>query len=262
MTSVSDFDEVAVDFDRHRALPADVVLAVRSTLIESIRPRSGARLLDLGAGTGRFGHVFVAAGDDYVAVDRSIGMLRRFQARLHSDQANAKLVQADGQALPFRDASFDAVLLIHAFGSQPGWRRVLAEALRVLRATGSIVIGRTRRPADGVDARLKQCLQQLLDDAGAPHRGASAGDDAGRWLDNNTFCSGWQQVAAWQVQASPRTFIERQRSGARFHRLPAALKEQALQRLAIWAAATFDSIDGAWPEQHALELAFHQPTSG
>ena len=40
------------------------------------------RLLDLGAGTGRIGWPFVAAGDDYVGVDLSLGMLREFVRRM------------------------------------------------------------------------------------------------------------------------------------------------------------------------------------
>ena len=45
-----------------------------------------ARLLDLGAGTGRIGRPFVAAGDDYVGVDLSLGMLREFARRAGARQ--------------------------------------------------------------------------------------------------------------------------------------------------------------------------------
>src|SRR5436305_509129 len=81
------------------------------------------RLLDLGAGSGRIGAPFVAAGDDYVGVDLSAGMLREFAART---ERVARLVQADGARLPFGDAAFDAVLLIQVFGGLSGWREFIA----------------------------------------------------------------------------------------------------------------------------------------
>ena len=47
---------------------------------------------------GGIGWPFVAAGDDYVGVDLSLGMLRAFVARC---ERAPRLVQADGHRLPF-----------------------------------------------------------------------------------------------------------------------------------------------------------------
>jgi ubiquinone/menaquinone biosynthesis C-methylase UbiE len=105
----SPYDAAAPSFDRYRALPEGVPEAIRYAVLEVfdlMRPR----LLDLGAGTGRIGRAFVAAGDDYVGVDVSLGMLREFSAYLTQRRYAPALVQADGERLPFRDATFDAVL--------------------------------------------------------------------------------------------------------------------------------------------------------
>jgi ubiquinone/menaquinone biosynthesis C-methylase UbiE len=115
------FDAMARSFDRDRALPNGVAETVRTAIFGVLA--SGAsdgtcprpRVLDLGAGTGRIGWPFVAAGDDYVGVDRSYGMLRVFTGRCDHRHC-AALVNGDGCALPFADAAFDAVLLVQIFG--------------------------------------------------------------------------------------------------------------------------------------------------
>jgi ubiquinone/menaquinone biosynthesis C-methylase UbiE len=107
----STYDAAAPTFDRHRALSADAVRAIRAAVLAAIAAPH-PRLLDLGAGTGRIGWPFVAAGDDYVGVDLSFGMLRAFQERIGREQSHAlRLVQSDGQLLPFADAAFDVVLM-------------------------------------------------------------------------------------------------------------------------------------------------------
>jgi ubiquinone/menaquinone biosynthesis C-methylase UbiE len=51
----SDFDAVASNFERFRVLPSGVPEAIRSAIWTAVEIPSPARVLDLGAGTGRFG---------------------------------------------------------------------------------------------------------------------------------------------------------------------------------------------------------------
>ena len=136
----SAFDTTAPTFERHRALPDGVREAIRAAILDAIDVPF-PRLLDLGAGTGRIGAAFAAAGDDYVGVDLSFPMLCEFAQR-----GSARLVQADGARLPFADANFDAVMLIQVFGGMRRWREVLAEGRRVLRPAGALLVGRTVAP--------------------------------------------------------------------------------------------------------------------
>ena len=100
MALVSQYDAAAPSFDRHRALPDDAVDAIRAGVLTSLASAS-PRLLDLGAGTGRIGRPFIAAGDDYVGVDLSFGMLREFAPRAGPNKGcTPRLVQADGERLP------------------------------------------------------------------------------------------------------------------------------------------------------------------
>src|SRR6266851_3692697 len=90
--------------------------AIRAAVLDVLGGTSHPRVLDLGAGSGRIGRAFVAAGDDYVGVDLSLGMLRQFARRGDMNGRRPRLLQADGERLPFGDATFDAVLLIQVFG--------------------------------------------------------------------------------------------------------------------------------------------------
>src|SRR5215472_16635066 len=106
--SISPFDAAAPCFEHHRALPDSVAVTVRAAVLAAIGGGIPSSILDLGAGSGRFGWPFVAAGDDYLGLDLSTGMLRAFAAR-QTGNHKARLVQADDRQMPFADAVFDAV---------------------------------------------------------------------------------------------------------------------------------------------------------
>ena len=144
-------------------------------------------------------------------------------------------------------------MLIQVFGGMRGWRRLLVEARRVLRGAGVLVLGRTLAPPDGLDARMKAQLSLLLDEIGAPADRTNTRQDAQGWLEQQA--RGTRLVAAtWTARRTPRGFIERHRTGARFSALPATVKEEAMRRLAAWAATAFGSLDAASAEPHGFEL--------
>jgi SAM-dependent methyltransferase len=207
------FDAAAPTYDAFRGLPDHVVEAIRAAVLDAAGPRP--RLLDLGAGSGRVGRAFVGAGDDYVGVDLSLGMLCQFARRADTGGRRPRLAQADGERLPFPEAAFDAVLLVQVFGGLEDWRRFLGEARRVLRPSGPLILGRGVLPDDGVDARMKIRLDAIR---------------------------------------TPRRFIERHRLGARFSQLPEPVKDESMRRLAAWAEAEFGSLDAGSAERHEFEL--------
>jgi ubiquinone/menaquinone biosynthesis C-methylase UbiE len=249
------YDVTALGFDFHRALPSRVPEAIRTAILASISTSSPPRLLDLGAGTGRIGRSFVAADDDYVGIDLSLAMLREFNWRTHGRlDSSPCLVQADGEHLPFRDATFDAVMLVQIFGGLRGWRRVLAEARRVLRPAGTLVVGHTIHPVDGVDAQMKQRLALLLGEVGIQPERVNARNDALRLLESEAQANARLVAATWNAERTPRGFIDRHWTGAVFSILPETVKEEARYKLGAWAAANFGSLDAAFLEQHRFEL--------
>ena len=125
LRSPSVYDSVAPSFDHHRPLPEHVPPAIRAAILDALNTALRPRLLDVGGGTGRIGRAFVAANDDYVAVDLSLGMLDEFARWCDRAGYRPALLQADGQRLPFRDDAFDAALLIQVVGAAEGWRALV-----------------------------------------------------------------------------------------------------------------------------------------
>src|SRR5256885_11003388 len=112
---MSAYDLVAPNFDRYRAFPCGVGEAIRAAILRCASATARPRLLDLGAGSGRTGWPFVAAGDDYVGVDLSSGMLREFTRRAGGQGTAPHLVQADGRPPPVGDPWLDTWMLIQGF---------------------------------------------------------------------------------------------------------------------------------------------------
>jgi ubiquinone/menaquinone biosynthesis C-methylase UbiE len=252
----SPFDAMARSFERDRALPNGVAETVRTAILGAIAsgqnaaPRERPRLLDLGAGTGRIGWPFVAAGDDYIGVDLSHGMLRIFAGRC-GHRHRAALVQGDGCALPFADAVFDAVLPVQIFGGLQDWRRLVDEGRRVLRGGGALVLGRTVTPDEGVDARMRQHLLTLL---GTRHERQNTREDAERYLTSIASAASHLVAPVWRAERSPRAFLDRHATAAPFSQLPRAPRENALRALAAWAQAQFGGLDAMFPETHRFEM--------
>lgn len=254
---MSSFDAVAAQFDRHRALPAAAAEAVRDAALGAIAAGPRPRLLDLGAGSGRVGWPFVKAGDDYVGVDLSLGMLQAFKARDDIDAAPA-LAQADGEMLPFGDAAFDAVLLVQVFGGLKGWRRLLDEARRVLCPGATLLLGRTLTAPDGIDARMKSELAKLLDEGTSPGDKQNSREQAEHYLATIASTTSQIEAARWSTIRSPRGFIDRHTAGARFSRVPPGVRADALRKLSHWAVAQFGSLDKGFSETLRFELRLYR----
>jgi ubiquinone/menaquinone biosynthesis C-methylase UbiE len=259
---VSAYDAAAASFNRHRALPDGVAEAIRAAVMAAAGGVPRPRLLDIGAGTGRIGWSFVAAGDDYIGVDLSLGMLREFTGRAEWNGAPARLVQADGERMPFPDASFDAVLLMQVLSAARDGRRLIAEAGRVLQPASCLIVGRTVAPDNGIDARMRQHLAGSLDAAGVhPYRKKSS-DDALSWLAGNAHDSRIVTAAAWTAERTPRAFLERHATGARFSVLPPPVQDIAMLRLRDWAVATFGSLDAVSVEPFRFDLIIYRLQPG
>jgi len=247
----STFDLNAASFERHRALPSGVPEAIRKAIWESTGARSSACVLDLGAGSGRIGRAFVEAGDAYVGVDFSLPMLREFHAR----NPAACLLQADGGQLPFRNGSFELVLLMQVLSGAHNRRSLLSETARVAARGGSVIVGHTVTPPEGVDARMKRQLAVILEEMSVgAHGQKEAREQSLEWLRTQSTRSIRSTAASWTARRTSREFLVRHGSGAQFSTLPAAVQTEALKRLSVWADKTCGSLDEVFSETHSFEL--------
>ena len=106
----------------------------------------GDRVLDIGTGTGLALEYFPP--DVHVTgLDLSMGMLRQAQRKLDAGlvrgecpRSETQLVQGDALNLPFGEKAFDVVLLSHVITTVPDPQRCLAEAIRVVREHGLVVM--------------------------------------------------------------------------------------------------------------------------
>jgi ubiquinone/menaquinone biosynthesis C-methylase UbiE len=249
----SPYDTVAHGFERQRALPDEAAHSVRRAVLMAVGEVDRPLILDLGAGTGRIGWPFVAAGDDYVGVDLSDGMLRVFADR-RAGGKRAMLARADGLELPFASASFDAVLMVQVFGDLGDWRRLVLEARRVVRRRGILVLGRTAAPIDGIDERMKQHLDRLLDERAVRPERQNRREDAARYLAAVASETNEVIAATWLAERSPGAFLDRHAGGVRFSRLPQAAREDALRALRAWAQSEFGSLDKKFTETYRFEM--------
>ncbi len=102
-------------------------------------------MLDVGTGTGRIAQLLRPLADSVTAIDKSPEMLRLARARLpasanESQGAAVTFEQGDFTALPFPAASFDTVVLHHVLHYAQHPEAALAEAARVCRPGGRILI--------------------------------------------------------------------------------------------------------------------------
>ena len=115
-----------------------------SVACELLAPRPDDLVLDFAAGTCWAAELLNRIGVRTVAMDLSVEMMRRGRERLAADNRlilrdDAAFVAARGQALPFRDESFDAVLCMNALHHVPSYAAALKEIHRVLKPGGRAV---------------------------------------------------------------------------------------------------------------------------
>ncbi|MBA3940936.1 MAG: ArsR family transcriptional regulator [Sphingopyxis sp.] len=113
---------------------------VEAAMLAMMHNRRLGHLLDIGTGTGRMAEIFAPTARRITALDRSPEMLRIARAKLSGQAVPIDLVQGDFLNLPVADASIDSIVIHQAlhFAHEPD--RVIAEAGRVLRGGGHLLI--------------------------------------------------------------------------------------------------------------------------
>ena len=123
-----DYSDLARTFDRARSRPEDVREFWLPAVALMWDVRAGARVLDLGCGTGR---LTVPLSEVYraVGIDVSPDML----AVARSKGGRAQFVRADAARIPFIDGSFDVALAVFVLHQLADFRAAVREIARVAR---------------------------------------------------------------------------------------------------------------------------------
>lgn len=136
--TASEYDAMAIEYDRHNASSAANSYYERPATIGLLGEVRGRRLLELGCGTGLLTQWLVDHGATVVACDVSVAMLEIARSRIE----RAELYHHDlAEPLTFlEDSSIDLVVASLVFHYVRDWVAPLRELHRVLRPTGSVVM--------------------------------------------------------------------------------------------------------------------------
>jgi SAM-dependent methyltransferase len=144
---------------------------VGESLCEALDVEAGQRVLDVAAGNGNASLAAARRGCVVTATDYVPALLDQAQARAVSDGVTLACREADAEALPFADGSFDAVISTFGVMFTPDQEQAATELVRVCRPGARIglanwtpagfvgqmfkVVGRFAPPPAGVRSPLE-----------------------------------------------------------------------------------------------------------
>ncbi len=111
---------------------------VGESLCEALDVRSGQRVLDVAAGNGNVSLAAARRWCEVVATDYVPALLDRARERAAAERLPMEFREADAEALPFADASFDHVVSTFGVMFVADHDRAAAELIRVCRPGGKI----------------------------------------------------------------------------------------------------------------------------
>ena len=111
---------------------------VGEMLCETVDLRSNQRVLDVAAGNGNATLAAARRFAEVVSTDYVGALLERGRERAQAERLSAIFREADAEALPFENASFDVVLSTFGVMFTPNQQRAADEMVRVCRPGGKI----------------------------------------------------------------------------------------------------------------------------
>lgn len=128
MWALGDFPRVA----------RETISDVGPALVDAVGIKTGAKVLDVAAGSGATSIPAALAGGDVIASDLTPELLEAGRHAAIAAGVALQWVEADAEALPFADASFDVVLSTFGAMFAPHHQVVADELLRVARPGATI----------------------------------------------------------------------------------------------------------------------------
>jgi ubiquinone/menaquinone biosynthesis C-methylase UbiE len=142
------------------ALIGTTLQIVGEELCEALDVRSGQKVLDVAAGNGNASLAAARRWCDVVATDYVPMLLERARERAEAERLDIAFREADAEALPFPDGSFDVVVSTFGVMFTPDQERAAAEMSRVCKPGGRI--GLANWTPEGFIGQLFKCIGRHL----------------------------------------------------------------------------------------------------
>ena len=123
-----------------------------ASLVDACAVSAGQEVLDVGAGSGNFAVLAAREGARVVASDLTPAMVELGRERCAAEGLDVEWVEADAEALPFDDQSFECVGSVFGAMFAPSPSVAAAEMFRVVRPGGTV--GMANWTPDGFQGRL------------------------------------------------------------------------------------------------------------
>ena len=133
---------------------------VGEQLCETLDLRAGQKVLDVAAGNGNVTLAAARRWCEVVSTDYVLALLERGRERAAAERLDIEFRQADAEALPFADDSFDVVVSTFGVMFTPDQERAAAELIRVCKPGGKI--GLANWTPDGFIGQLFKTIGKYL----------------------------------------------------------------------------------------------------
>jgi ubiquinone/menaquinone biosynthesis C-methylase UbiE len=175
---------------------------VGESLCEAVDLRAGSKVLDVAAGNGNASLAAARRWAEVTSTDYVPSLLEQGRRRAEGERLAISLQEADAEALPFGDQSFDVVLSTFGVMFAPHHGRAASEMVRVCRSGGKI--GLANWTPRGFIGELFGVIGRYLPPPAGLTPPSRWGTD---WYLEHLF-----GAAARSIHTTPRDFVFRYRS--------------------------------------------------
>lgn len=179
---------------------------VGEELCEALDLGGGRKVLDVAAGNGMASLAAARRWCDVTSTDYVASLLERGRCRALAEGLTIEFREADAEALPFADSSFDAVISTFGVMFTPNQQKAAAELLRVCKSGGQI--GLANWTPDGFIGQMFKILGKYLPPPGAAKSPLL-------WGTRTHLTEMFGSAATW-IKTEPRRFNFRYRSSVHF----------------------------------------------
>ena len=131
--------DYAASFGKYRSQTTETTAALLRSVLRYVPSSSGARVIDIGCGTGRYALLLASvSGAQIFATDLSRAMVE--QGRDKDDGKDVSWFLSDACGIPFAGESVDVALLFLVLHVVKDSKKALQEAYRILRSGGHCLI--------------------------------------------------------------------------------------------------------------------------